>query len=58
MSQMRSLVNLVGNGVATIVVAKWENEFDNVQAQRMLNGEVWIDNEAEATVNAGEGQAG
>lgn len=27
MSQIRSLTNLVGNGVATIVVAKWENEF-------------------------------
>jgi len=29
MSQIRSLTNLVGNGVATIVVAKWENEFDH-----------------------------
>jgi aerobic C4-dicarboxylate transport protein len=28
MSQIRSLTNLVGNGVATIVVARWENEFD------------------------------
>jgi aerobic C4-dicarboxylate transport protein len=27
MSQIRSLTNLVGNAVATIVVAKWENEF-------------------------------
>ncbi len=52
MSQMRSLVNLVGNGVATIVVAKWENEFDNRQAQRMLDGEGWMDNEAEAEVSA------
>jgi aerobic C4-dicarboxylate transport protein len=29
MSQIRSLTNLVGNGVATIVIAKWENEFDD-----------------------------
>ncbi len=54
MSQMRSLVNLIGNGIATIVVAKWENEFDNRRAQRLLNGETWtedwIDNEAEAIV--------
>lgn len=28
MSEARALTNLVGNGVATIVVAKWENEVD------------------------------
>ncbi|HTQ56308.1 MAG TPA: dicarboxylate/amino acid:cation symporter [Bryobacteraceae bacterium] len=38
MSQMRSLTNLVGNGVATIVVAKWENEFDAARAERVLGG--------------------
>ena len=38
MSQMRSLVNLVGNGIATIVVAKWEHEFDDERAQLVLNG--------------------
>ena len=52
MSQMRALTNLVGNGVATIVVAKWEGEFNDVQAQRMLNGEPWTDNESEAIVCA------
>ena len=45
MSQMRSLVNLVGNGIATIVVAKWEGEFDNLRAQHLLNGEVLLDDE-------------
>lgn len=29
MSEMRSLTNLAGNAVATIVVAKWEREFDS-----------------------------
>jgi aerobic C4-dicarboxylate transport protein len=52
MSQMRALTNLVGNGVATIVVAKWEGEFNDVHAQRMLNGEPWTDNESEAIVCA------
>src|SRR5580700_73513 len=34
MSEMRALTNLVGNGVATIVVAKWENEFNAARARR------------------------
>jgi aerobic C4-dicarboxylate transport protein len=33
MSQIRSMTNLIGNGVATIVVAKWENEFDETANQ-------------------------
>jgi hypothetical protein len=28
---------MVGNGVATIVIAKWENEFDPVRANHVLN---------------------
>jgi len=32
MSQMRGLTNITGNAVATIVVAKWENEFDSSKA--------------------------
>jgi aerobic C4-dicarboxylate transport protein len=32
MSQIRSLTNLVGNGVATVVVAKWEDEFEDPEA--------------------------
>jgi aerobic C4-dicarboxylate transport protein len=38
MSEMRALTNLIGNAVATIVVAKWEGEFDAVQAKRVLSG--------------------
>ena len=40
MSECRSLVNLVGNGVATVVVARWEGEVDMDKARRVLNGEV------------------
>ncbi|HVW87087.1 MAG TPA: dicarboxylate/amino acid:cation symporter [Bryobacteraceae bacterium] len=39
MSEMRSVTNLIGNGVATVVVAKWEGEFDSKQAEQALNGE-------------------
>jgi aerobic C4-dicarboxylate transport protein len=38
MSEMRSVTNLIGNGVATIVVAKWEGEFDGDRAARVLSG--------------------
>lgn len=37
MSEQRALTNLVGNGVATIVVARWEKEFDDKKAQSLLN---------------------
>ena len=36
MSMFRALVNMIGNGVATLVVARWENELDRVTLQRNL----------------------
>ena len=36
MSEARALTNLVGNAVATVVVAKWENSLDAEQMQREL----------------------
>ena len=38
MSEMRTLTNLVGNGVATIVVARWEGQFDDARAKQLLTG--------------------
>ncbi|WP_275575291.1 cation:dicarboxylate symporter family transporter [Methylocucumis oryzae] len=37
MSEARALTNLVGNGVATLVAAKWEGELDLAVLQRELN---------------------
>jgi len=36
MSMFRALVNMIGNGVATLVVARWENELDRTTLQRNL----------------------
>ena len=39
MSEARALTNLVGNGVATIVVAKWCGQLDEGQLKATLNGQ-------------------
>jgi aerobic C4-dicarboxylate transport protein len=39
MSQALTPTNLIGNALATIVVAKWENALDDGRMQRVLNGE-------------------
>ncbi|SRR5712691_5654999 len=38
MSEARSLTNFIGNGVATIVVARWENELDKERLVYELSG--------------------
>lgn len=40
MSEARAVTNLIGNGVATVVVSKMEKEFDPEQEKRALAGEV------------------
>ncbi|MBL3926510.1 C4-dicarboxylate transporter DctA, partial [Bacteroides thetaiotaomicron] len=36
----RALTNLIGNCVATVVVAVWENDIDRARAKRVLNREL------------------
>lgn len=38
MSTGRALVNLVGNGMATVMIAHWEGELDHKQAEDILAG--------------------
>jgi aerobic C4-dicarboxylate transport protein len=37
MSEARAITNLIGNGVATMVVAKWEGELDMERVNRVLH---------------------
>jgi aerobic C4-dicarboxylate transport protein len=36
MSMFRALINMIGNGVATLVIARWEKEIDVVTLRRNL----------------------
>jgi aerobic C4-dicarboxylate transport protein len=38
MSEARAITNLIGNGVATMVVAKWEGEFDGARYEAAMAG--------------------
>lgn len=39
MSMGRAFTNLIGNGVATIVVSEWEKEMDKQKMMSVLYGE-------------------
>ena len=38
MSEARALVNMIGNGVATVVMARWEGELDQARMNAVLRG--------------------
>mgnify|MGYP003382987201 FL=1 len=42
MSEARALTNLIGNGVATVVVAKWTNDVDTNRLRAVLNNETEV----------------
>ncbi|VTU36272.1 Aerobic C4-dicarboxylate transport protein [Variovorax sp. PBL-H6] len=50
MSEARALTNLIGNGVATVVVAKWTNDLDTVRMKQVLNSEAPADSDAPEAV--------
>jgi aerobic C4-dicarboxylate transport protein len=37
MSEARALTNMIGNGVATVVIAGWEGELDRTRMRRCLH---------------------
>ena len=45
MSEARALTNLIGNGVATVVVGKWCGELDAERMRKVLNNETVLDAE-------------
>ncbi len=58
MSEARAITNLIGNGVATMFVAKWEGALDLERAREVLAAETEaFSEEPESVANAGEGFA-
>ena len=43
MSEARAVVNMIGNGVAAVVMEKWEGELDYARMQAVLDGEPLAD---------------
>jgi len=55
MSEARALTNLIGNGVATVVVAKWCGELDEKRMNQVLDHETEADaDEPELVIDAHE----
>lgn len=53
MSEARALTNLIGNGVATVVVSKWEQALDEKRMHRELDHETDLEAEAPEQVMPG-----
>jgi aerobic C4-dicarboxylate transport protein len=48
MSECRALTNLIGNGVATIVISRWEGELDAVRLRETLANPADLDDAMQA----------
>ncbi|OON62570.1 C4-dicarboxylate transporter DctA [Massilia sp. KIM] len=45
MSEARALTNFIGNGVATVVVSKWEKELDSARMDDVLHGRTVVEDD-------------
>jgi Na+/H+-dicarboxylate symporter len=52
-SEIRTATNMIGNGVATLVVAKWEGERDDVRMHAALNQSIPVPEENEKVAEEG-----
>jgi aerobic C4-dicarboxylate transport protein len=57
MSEARAITNLIGNGVASVAVSRWEGELDVARAQAVLDRRVSVDDELDALPEAATGVA-
>ena len=58
MNEVRAVTNLIGNAVATIAMAKWENQLNLERALDVLDGRIDVEAELEATLDELEGRLG
>ena len=57
LNEGRVFINVLGNAVATIVIGKWENDFDTEQARKVLHSRTATPPQAEsATAKVGAGK--
>jgi aerobic C4-dicarboxylate transport protein len=47
MSECRALTNLVGNGVATVVISRWEGELDTEKLHATMKHPITVGEELE-----------
>lgn len=53
MSEARSITNMIGNTVATLVIAKWEGAFDQARFDEFLKDPTWREDEIVAIPASG-----
>jgi aerobic C4-dicarboxylate transport protein len=52
MSEVRAITNLIGNAVATVAIARWDNALDLERARQVLSSPLWEEPEPGAALAA------